>query len=54
MYLNKQERTMLERTLFNLRYDTDYAGQETEMISELSSMTDSDLEMAINAFVSVA
>ena len=54
MYLSKSERAMLESTLFNLRYDMDCIGQAAEMRVELSAMTDSELETAINDYLAAA
>lgn len=54
MYLSATERAMLESTLFNLRYDMDCFGQDAEMWAELSTMTDAELERAINSFMAVA
>ena len=54
MYLSKTERAKLESTLYNLRCDMDCIGLEAEMIAELSAMTDSELESAINSFLAAA
>ena len=45
------ERSLLEATLFNLRYDMDCIGQAAELHAELAAMTDADLENALNVFL---
>lgn len=52
MYLTIIERAMLETTLNNLRSSLECAGQSVEGLSELSKMTDSELETALNHFLS--
>lgn len=51
MYLTATERAMLESTLFNLRYDTDCIGRAAEMRTELSAMSNAELETALNDFI---
>ena len=44
-------RTMIEQTLYNLRYDMDRIGAEAEIWEELHSMTDAELITVFNDFV---
>ena len=46
--MSKQNRILLEETIFNLRYDFDCIGEEEEMFSELAAMTDLELESVLN------
>lgn len=46
-----QYRAMIEQTLFNLRYDMDCIGAETEIWEQLHSLTDDELITVFNDFV---
>lgn len=54
MYLSKTERAMLEATFFNLVYDMDCIGLDTEMWEDLAAMSDRELEAAINDYLAAA
>ena len=47
--MSAQERTMLETTLYNLRYDMNCIGKD--LWSEIAAISDRDLEILINEYV---
>ena len=51
MYLSTSEREMLETTLLNLRFSMDRAKQAAELWTELSTMTDTELEVTLTSFL---
>lgn len=51
MYLTNSERVMLEITLFNLLNESTAPGSVPDMHLDLSSMTDSELEDALNGLI---
>ena len=50
--MSKENRALLESTLFNLTYDMEYIGCAAEMYEEIAAMTDSDLEWILNDILS--
>lgn len=50
--MSARNRELLEKTLYNLRYDTDCIGDEVEMYAELSAMSDAELENILNDLLS--
>lgn len=50
--MSARNRSLLEATLFNLRYDMDCIGEAEEMYAELAAMSDAELERVLNEFLS--
>lgn len=46
--MSRQNRAMLEATLFNLRYDMDCIGEAEVLADEISRLSDEELETLIN------
>ena len=46
-----QQRTMLETTLYNLTYDMDCIGCESEIHDAISRLSDAELESVINDYL---
>lgn len=46
--MSARQRKMLEDTLFNLIYDMEYIGGESEIYEGLAQLTDSELEVVLN------
>lgn len=51
MYLTIIERKMLETTLINLQSSIKCAGNSADGLSDISEMTDSELETTLNHFL---
>lgn len=50
--MSAKNRELLEKTIYNLRYDMDCIGDEVEMYAELAAMSDADLEKVLNDLLS--
>ena len=46
--MSRENRRMLEATLFNLRYDMDCIGEAEVLADEISRLSDEELETLIN------
>ena len=46
--MSATNRSLLEQTLFNLRYDMDCIGQDAEMWAEIAALSDDDLETVLS------
>ena len=50
--MSARNRELLEKTLYNLRYDMDCIGEEENMYAELAAMSDAELEKILNDLLS--
>lgn len=50
--MSARNRELLEKTIYNLRFDMDCIGDEVEMYEELAAMSDADLENVLNDLLS--
>ena len=50
--MSARNRELLEKTIYNLRFDMDCIGDEVEMFAELAAMSDADLEKVLNDLLS--
>ena len=50
--MSARNRELLEKTIYNLRFDMDCIGEEENMYAELAAMSDAELENVLNDLLS--